>query len=168
MPYAFVYNSALVMQGSAFEVVWVTLTSAVGVAALAAAIIGVHLRKSNWIERAISAAAALLLISPEKISDVVGLALIVAVLTFQYTRRSPGLISSRSNTTSCSIPPYVIWMLLPQVPLPRHRQERRADVRASRARQSLSRPQPTCARVREDAGWRAPSRAVQHAIQKVP
>jgi TRAP transporter 4TM/12TM fusion protein len=102
VPYAFVYNPALVMQGSGFEVVWVTLTSAIGVAALAAAVIGVHLRKSNWIERAVSATAALLLISPEKISDAVGLALIVAVLAYQWMQRSPGLASSRPRVTTSS------------------------------------------------------------------
>ena len=87
VPYAFVYNPALVMQGNIGEVIWVTTTSAIGVSALAAAVIGVHLRQSSWYERGLSIVAALLLISPERVSDGAGLLLLCGILGYQWLTR---------------------------------------------------------------------------------
>lgn len=100
VPYAFVYNPALVMQGSWTEVVWISVSSAIGVAALAAAVVGVHLRESTWIERAVSAAAALLLISPGKLSDIAGLALLGGLLAYQWRQRVPTAVPARPEALS--------------------------------------------------------------------
>jgi transposase, IS5 family len=65
----------------------------------------------------------------------------------------PGARQGRARLSRSQMP-----VRLSQGPLPRHRQKRRAGVRAARARQSLPRSQPTCVRKRGNAVWKDPKR----------
>ena len=80
VPLAFVYNPAMLFIGALGETLWVTLTCVIGVAALAAAITGHVSLPLSGRERAAYFICSLGLIVPEKITDVIGSVLLVAVL----------------------------------------------------------------------------------------
>lgn len=96
IPFAFVYNPALVMQGTWLESIWVTVTCGIGVYALASSMVGMGLRESTFVERLAGIAAAILLISPERISDAIGIAIFLGVFGFQWFR-------GRQTTTSLAV-----------------------------------------------------------------
>jgi TRAP-type uncharacterized transport system fused permease subunit len=83
VPFFFVYNPALLFQGPWPEVRGAVLTGTVGVIALAASLEGYFLRTATWFERVIFFAAAMLLIDPNVVTDVIGLVLLAAVLLLQ-------------------------------------------------------------------------------------
>lgn len=85
VPYAFVYNHALLFQGPMFEIAWVSITAAFGVFVLAAAVTGYFYAPINKIERFILLICAILLITPEKITDFLGL--ISSILIFFNLRK---------------------------------------------------------------------------------
>ncbi|MFQ5693909.1 MAG: TRAP transporter permease, partial [Nitrospinota bacterium] len=73
IPFAFVYNPALILQGTPGDVLWIFLTAFAGVASLAASVNG-HLRAPVGPGgRGALFAAALLMIVPEKATDFAGL-----------------------------------------------------------------------------------------------
>ena len=77
IPFSFAYNQALLLQGPVLEVIWVTVTAFLGICALAGAVIGHYRTAVSFGERILLAIASVCLISPEKISDFVGLGLMV-------------------------------------------------------------------------------------------
>jgi len=86
VPYAFVYNQALLLRGPWTEIAWVVPTTAVGVILLAAAVVGYAYGPARPIERLLLFVASLLLITPEKITDFVGIALAASVFAAQRRR----------------------------------------------------------------------------------
>lgn len=67
----------------------VTITCAIGIAALAAGFQGWALRRTTRLERVLLIVAGFALAYPSFIADIVGLGLVVAVLAMQYLRRVP-------------------------------------------------------------------------------
>ncbi|APZ54025.1 TRAP transporter permease [Salipiger abyssi] len=86
VPFAFVYNPALVMNGAWYEIMLVTATSMLGVYALAGSVVGMHLRRSRGIERLAAFASAVMLIVPDLTTDIVGLAVFAGLLVLQSRR----------------------------------------------------------------------------------
>jgi TRAP transporter 4TM/12TM fusion protein len=83
IPYAFVFNPAIVLQGSWEQVLWTTGSLLVGTLALAGAIIQ-HLSRPNRVwETVLLWVSALLLISPEFLTDGIGFLALAAVLLSQ-------------------------------------------------------------------------------------
>ena len=79
IPFAFVYNPAMLFIGPLGETLWVSITCIIGVAALAAAITGhISIPLAAW-ERAVFFICCLGLIVPEKLTDVIGSVLLVIV-----------------------------------------------------------------------------------------
>lgn len=62
------------------------MTGSIGVIALAAALEAYFLRPASWIERALFLAAALLLIDPQALTYVIGLAVLGVALLSQKLR----------------------------------------------------------------------------------
>ncbi len=91
IPYAFAFNQGLLLRGPALEVAWVVTTTTLGVVALSAAIVGYAYGTLRPAERALLFVASLLLIIPEKTTDLVGLGLAAAILAWQWRRRSSGV-----------------------------------------------------------------------------
>ncbi|MBD7985077.1 TRAP transporter permease [Sporosarcina sp. Sa2YVA2] len=84
IPYMFVFNPALLMiDASILEIIWVTFTAIVGMIAIGAGMIGYWYRKCNWIERIIIVGTGLLLIFPETLTDIIGMALFAILLVIQ-------------------------------------------------------------------------------------
>jgi TRAP transporter 4TM/12TM fusion protein len=87
VPFFFVYYPALLFTGSWTEIALAALTGGVGVVALAAGLEGYFLRTGTWIERGLFIAAALCLIAPTLVTDVIGLGLLALALISQKLRR---------------------------------------------------------------------------------
>ena len=87
VPFVFVLDKAgagLLLKGPPLDVLHVTATAAIGIVALACGVQGWMLRRTTWLERIALIASGLLLVHPAAIADVTGIALLLAVATFQY------------------------------------------------------------------------------------
>jgi TRAP transporter 4TM/12TM fusion protein len=100
VPFVFVLDPAgqgLLLMGSTkalananwWSIAEVTLTCAVGVAALAAGFQGWALRKTTPLERGMFIVAGFALVYPSVVADLIGIGLTAAALAMQYLRRSP-------------------------------------------------------------------------------
>jgi len=83
VPFFFVYNPALLFSGPWPEILRAVVTGSIGVVALAASMEGHLLRSATWFERVLFFAAALLLIDPNAITDVVGFGVLAVALLMQ-------------------------------------------------------------------------------------
>ena len=86
IPYYFATNPVLllnVVPVTPLGLVQAVASAVVGTVALAMALQGYALRAAGWIERAVLLAAALFLIAPGVVNDLVGFALLLAVLVYQ-------------------------------------------------------------------------------------
>jgi TRAP-type uncharacterized transport system fused permease subunit len=92
VPFFFVYYPALLFQGSWAEIAGAVVSGSIGVVALAAGLEGYFLRTATWLERGLFVVAALLLIDPGLITDLVGLGLLGAGLVLQRLRRPDGAV----------------------------------------------------------------------------
>jgi len=93
LPYMFVYNKALMLMGNLGDILVAILTAFIGVYALACGIQGYMFRPAKIYERVPLFAAALLLISPGSIYDLVGILLLVGVALMQRPRIFSDLLS---------------------------------------------------------------------------
>jgi len=87
VPFFFIYYPALLFIGSWTEIALAAVTGGIGVIALAAGLEGYWLRRATWLERGLFMAAALTLIHPGIVTDVIGLMLLAAGLLAQKLRR---------------------------------------------------------------------------------
>ena len=77
VPFAFAYNPAMLLEGGLAETLWVSATCALGVFALAAAITGYLAAPAVAWERVALFLGAIGLIVPEKVTDLLGMGLLV-------------------------------------------------------------------------------------------
>ncbi|MBP2242836.1 TRAP transporter 4TM/12TM fusion protein [Cytobacillus eiseniae] len=92
IPYMFVLSPELLMIDTTwYYLIWVVFTAISGMMAIGAGVIGFWLRKLTWIERILGIIGGLLLIYPEGISDIVGLAIFILLVVLQY-------VFKRNNT----------------------------------------------------------------------
>jgi len=85
VPYVFALNPALLfIDTSFFEVILITITSLVGIYAVASSLQGYLLHNMTWLERIISLIGGLLLIHPEVETDIIGICLIAVVVAVQF------------------------------------------------------------------------------------
>ena len=88
IPYAFVFNPAIVLQGSWNETLWTAGSLLLGIFALAGAIMQYLSRPNRRWETLGLWASAFLLISPESITDGIGL-LVLLLVALNQARRTP-------------------------------------------------------------------------------
>jgi len=86
VPFFFVFNPSLLFEGAWYDILRAVVTGSIGVIALAAALEAYFLRPASWIERALFLAAALLLIDPQALTDVIGLGVLGVALLSQKLR----------------------------------------------------------------------------------
>jgi TRAP transporter 4TM/12TM fusion protein len=87
IPFALAFNPALLLQGSAWESLWVFATSVAGVACLAGSVIGHMLIRAGPMIRFVLFVGSVLLIAPELTTDAIGLLILVAVLGGQFIQQ---------------------------------------------------------------------------------
>jgi TRAP transporter 4TM/12TM fusion protein len=83
LPYMFVYNTSLLLKGSLDDIILSAITAFIGVYALACGIQGYMFRPARIYERILFFASALALIKPGWISDLVGIAILAALVLMQ-------------------------------------------------------------------------------------
>ena len=76
----------MVLVGSPTEIAFAIISGLVGTLALGAAVQGWLLRQASWPERGVLLIAALCLIKPGWITDLIGLGLLIVVAGIQYMR----------------------------------------------------------------------------------
>ena len=82
VPFAFCYNSAMMMQGTPLEIVTVFISAFVGVTIMSTGFQGWLLWRLNILERLIFVAGGMLMFVPGTVTDLAGLAIIAAMLVF--------------------------------------------------------------------------------------
>jgi TRAP transporter 4TM/12TM fusion protein len=99
LPYAFVYGPPLLMEGTVLQIAWATFTAALGVILAAYGIVGALKDRFELVVRIIACIAAVFLITPEFLTDLVGLALAVVVISKELkeaiTLKFVSLLTSR-------------------------------------------------------------------------
>lgn len=84
IPFMFVYNNVLLMSGSIGAIALAFITSIIGVTGLGAAIEGHLIDRANWIQRFLMGGAALVLIYPGWMGDLIGIGILGGVLFWQW------------------------------------------------------------------------------------
>ena len=93
VPFFFVYYPALLFQGSWGDIAQAVVSGSIGVIFLAAGLEGYLFRRATWMERGLFVAAALLLIDPRLVTDLLGLGLLAIGIVSQKLRR-PELVAA--------------------------------------------------------------------------
>jgi TRAP transporter 4TM/12TM fusion protein len=90
VPFAFVLDPSgvgLLLKGNWVDIAHVTVTAAMGIAALACGVQGWMLVRTSWVERVLLILAGLLLVYPTPAADVGGLALMAVAVVSQWRKR---------------------------------------------------------------------------------
>ena len=82
VPFILIFNPGMILIGTTTEIVQTTVTSLFGIAALGAGFMGYLRRELNWPERIILVGAGALMVHPSLVTDIVGIAAMVAVYLF--------------------------------------------------------------------------------------
>jgi TRAP transporter 4TM/12TM fusion protein len=88
IPFIFVYNTSILLEGPLWEIIWRTAVTIIGIASLAGAVVGYFVRPAKVWERVILLTGALLLIVPEMITDFLGMGLVGGIILVQRRRPS--------------------------------------------------------------------------------
>ena len=88
VPYIFAYSPALLFENISgwWEVAQITVSALLGIFAIAASLNGFLYRKIHWVLRLVLAIGGLGMMIPGTLTDVVGLALVAAVIVYQKLR----------------------------------------------------------------------------------
>jgi len=89
-PFLFAYCPPLLMVGSPLDIIWNSLVSALGVMAMAGAVMGYFGGRCKWYESLFLAIGALFLLKPGLITDLIGLSTVIAIYVFQKRRHFLG------------------------------------------------------------------------------
>ncbi len=86
VPYVFALNPQMLFIDvkSVFDVVLIIVSSLVGIFAVASALEGYFMKKMEWYERICCIVGGILLIIPGLATDIIGLAIVIAVFVYQY------------------------------------------------------------------------------------
>jgi len=84
IPYVFVLQpKMLFIDAHAIEIIKIVLTSFVGIVAISAGMEGYFRTKMAWYERIVSLGAGLCLITPDTLTDIIGIALLILCIIYQ-------------------------------------------------------------------------------------
>ncbi|PAU75198.1 TRAP transporter permease [Halomonas salipaludis] len=96
IPYMFIYHPPLLGNGTPLEIALAVGSGVLGIIALAGSTIGYFLRPCSWLERGLLLIAALMLITGQLLTDVIGIVLIVGLFIWQYRHHQATLSRSSS------------------------------------------------------------------------
>lgn len=103
VPYLFVYNPVLLMEGGVLDILWSLVTALIGAYLLASGFEGFFFRWSlKWFERPLMILGAVMLIVPGMVTDLVGIAIIVVefVTEFMFKRSEKFVPVTVSQSTT--------------------------------------------------------------------
>ncbi|MFD1170671.1 TRAP transporter permease [Oceanobacillus caeni] len=87
VPYMFVLEPALLMEGQTIEVILAVVTAIIGVVIFSAGVIGWMITKTNVLERFVLILGGVMTMYPGLLSDAIGIAAIILVFIMQQKRR---------------------------------------------------------------------------------
>ena len=89
VPYAFALNPVMLFEGvtGPMQIILIVITSLIGIFGVSAALEGYIFTNMNPIQRIMSAASGILLIDPNPITDIIGVALIALVFVWQLVQK---------------------------------------------------------------------------------
>lgn len=99
VPYMFVYNQTLMLIGEPLEIIQTAVTSIIGVVFLSFAMQKFMYRTLSWFEVALALAAALLMVKPGTITDIIGLVLAAIVFAIQYRKKKTTQLELKNKKT---------------------------------------------------------------------
>jgi len=88
IPYMFIFNPELLMQGDPLATVWICLTASIGILFISAALFGYLRKPTSILERLLFAAGGLLLFIPGIFTDILGAVLVASGYISQRLRRT--------------------------------------------------------------------------------
>ena len=86
IPYIFAYNNAMIFVGehvTVWSVASITISATLGMASIAAGLMGYLIRDMKWISRAALIIGGLLMVYPGTVTDLIGLAVLIAIFVLQ-------------------------------------------------------------------------------------
>ncbi len=95
VPFMFAFNPALLMVGSPDETLRAFVTSSIGVVFLAAGLMRYFLINTNFVETGLLLVAALMLIDPGLLTDLIGIGVAGVAIASQYVRRRRAAVAVR-------------------------------------------------------------------------
>ena len=87
VPYMFVYNQSLMLIGEPLTIIQAAITSLIGVLVLSFVLQRYMYQTLSWLETAIGFVAALLMVYPGTLTDIIGFVLAVIVVISQYRKK---------------------------------------------------------------------------------
>jgi TRAP transporter 4TM/12TM fusion protein len=102
VPFMFVYEPALLMIGDWPLIIWRFLAACVGILLFAAGLHGYFIIRANLWHRALLITSGLLLVKPDYVSDIVGAALVTAVVAAQLIERRAEPVPATVDRASAS------------------------------------------------------------------
>jgi TRAP-type uncharacterized transport system fused permease subunit len=90
VPFVFAFDSSLLLQGSAADIVPSTILAIAGMIVLSAGIEGCLFRNLNWLKRVLFIAGAVGLLSPSWVARGVGTAIILPLFLSEWKMRKKG------------------------------------------------------------------------------
>lgn len=97
IPYVFVYNpQMLLIDTTIWNALPICVTALIGMFALSAALEGYCFRHESILERAIFAAAGIMCILPTHSTDIIGIAILAALIVFQLVMKKKDAVKSHS------------------------------------------------------------------------
>lgn len=105
IPYMFAYNpKMLFIDAGVFDIISIIITSFIGIYAVAAGMEGHMITKLTWWQRLLTLAGGLMLIVPELVTDIAGIAIVAAIIVIQNisARKSKSLPPKSEVTESAS------------------------------------------------------------------
>lgn len=97
IPYVFVYNpQMLLIDTTVWNALPICVTALIGMFALSAALEGYCFRHESILERAIFAAAGIMCILPTHSTDIIGIAILAALIVFQLVMKKKDAVKSHS------------------------------------------------------------------------
>jgi TRAP transporter 4TM/12TM fusion protein len=88
LPYVFIYDPSLIWMGSTSGAILTSTKTVIGAASLSAAVVGYVKRPLSVLERLAALGAALLLIKPGWITDLIGIVVVVILLLLQRKKKT--------------------------------------------------------------------------------
>lgn len=82
VPFILIFNPGMILIGTTAQIIQTSVTSLFGITALGAGSMGYCMRKLNWGERIILCAAGICMVDPGTLTDVVGIAVMVAMFIY--------------------------------------------------------------------------------------
>lgn len=96
VPYVFALNPVMLLVDvtGPIQVVVIVITSLIGIFGVAAGLEGYIIAHMNWIQRILAAVAGIMLIDPSPVTDVIGIAVIAAIIVWQVFQKKQSKIKT--------------------------------------------------------------------------